>query len=262
MELYIGHKQNADAARKKALVRVAELKLQRIQEYDKNPRRCKHCDTPIEYKHKSTKKFCNSSCAASHNNTGRVLAEVAKSKQRESLQKNRYLRTNYNKRKPKICDMCKCVYQPKTHKQKFCSINCRKCFFKTEAGSNQLKAKMIKIIKEGKHKGWTHRRFEPSYPEKYFMNVLNNEQLEYIYEHKVGNFFIDFAFLDKMIALEIDGKQHKYEYYAKRDVIKDAFLNQEGWIVFRIDWFNPVNETNKEKLYKQIDNFKVLYYTD
>jgi len=44
-------------------------KLKRIEEYNKDPQRCKFCKEPIPYEKKCLKvKFCSSSCAASYNN--------------------------------------------------------------------------------------------------------------------------------------------------------------------------------------------------
>lgn len=38
-----------------------------VEEYNKNPNKCKHCDKPIDYD-KRKNKFCSSSCAATVNN--------------------------------------------------------------------------------------------------------------------------------------------------------------------------------------------------
>jgi hypothetical protein len=42
-------------------------KQERIAQYIKNPIKCKHCDISLEYDAR-TKKFCSSSCSATHNN--------------------------------------------------------------------------------------------------------------------------------------------------------------------------------------------------
>lgn len=47
-----------------------KLLLLRIEEYEKNPKLCRYCKTPIDYKFKNKKDFCNRSCAASFNNLG------------------------------------------------------------------------------------------------------------------------------------------------------------------------------------------------
>ena len=62
-----------------------------------------------------------------------------------------------------------------------------------------------------------------------------------------------------MIALEIDGKQHwENQDRIERDKRKDKILKEQGWKIFRIKWFNPVNENNKKKLYTKINEFKKI----
>ena len=63
------HKKNCLAAREKAVIRSKELKIQRINEYYKNPILCANCKTPIKYEKHKESKFCGSSCSAKFNNT-------------------------------------------------------------------------------------------------------------------------------------------------------------------------------------------------
>ena len=115
----------------------------------------------------------------------------------------------------------------------------------------------IKIrIKNGTHKGWITRN-KISYAENYFITVLTNLGLDFKREHKVGKYFIDFAFINYKIALEIDGKQHELPDRKEADRIKDIFLTSLGWKIFRIKWYNPFSK-NKNKLYSQIEEFKEL----
>ena len=121
------------------------------------------------------------------------------------------------------------------------------------------KYSMNKLVAEGKHSGWKSRKkLVPSYPEKYFMEVLNNMNIKYEYELPMGKYFIDFEIHDKMIALEIDGKQHNEINRKLSDIKKDEFLKYCGYNVVRIKWYNPINDTNKNKLYSQIEKFKKL----
>ena len=45
-------------------------KTLRVEEYNKNPSVCYHCDSPLSYDDRN-KKFCNRSCSAAHNNSKR-----------------------------------------------------------------------------------------------------------------------------------------------------------------------------------------------
>jgi hypothetical protein len=83
--------KTAEAARKKV----------RVQEYDKNPKRCLECGSPIPYEKKTRGCFCSRSCAATHNNKGvrRIGAE------------------------PRDCPNC--GERTKSSRHKFCSIKCQ-----------------------------------------------------------------------------------------------------------------------------------------
>jgi hypothetical protein len=61
------HTNNALTARKKALDSIQLRKLQRMDEYNKDPNRCIVCQHSIQYDRKKNK-FCSKSCAAIYNN--------------------------------------------------------------------------------------------------------------------------------------------------------------------------------------------------
>jgi len=75
-------------------------KEQRIKEYLKNPKRCKYCNKIIPYEEKR-KQFCNHSCSASFNNSG-------KNKQR--------------KREKTYCINCNTILG---NQAKYCSRDCQ-----------------------------------------------------------------------------------------------------------------------------------------
>lgn len=84
---------------------------------------------------------------------------------------------------------------------------------------------------------------EPSYPEKFFMEVIANEfnDKDYIYEYPIGIFSIDFAWASKRKAIEIDGKQHEQPEYQARDIRKNKFLEDSGWDLLRVKWADFFN---------------------
>jgi very-short-patch-repair endonuclease len=89
---------------------------------------------------------------------------------------------------------------------------------------------------------------EPSYPEKFFMKVIENEfeDKNYSREFPVGNFSIDFAWIDKKIAIEIDGDQHqRFQEIKERDKRKNKVLTEKGWRILRISWKDLYNESKK-----------------
>lgn len=263
MNEYLGslkHVENARAARKLGLTQIHLQKEKRIDEYNFNPSLCTECFEPMPYE-KRGNKFCSSSCAASFNNRGKTKSQNTKDKISSSLTGK--TRKNDCTREMNIeLKTCKCgtVFESKKITQVYCSRLCaRRYNGSLESAKSIISDKVKERIKNNTFTGWKSRKDKlPSYPEQYFMNLFDHEQIfGWERDKKEGRWFIDFAFNDKMIALEIDGKQHKDR--KDKDKEKDEYLKSAGWKVIRIDWFNPINETNRNKLYEQIEKFKYLY---
>ena len=112
---------------------------------------------------------------------------------------------------------------------------------------------MIKAHQEGRAHNIGESRWnnEHSYPEKWLIKVLENEfnlkeNLDYKTEYPFGRFSLDFAWPDKKICIEVDGKQHLYdEKQIERDKTKDQLLLENNWKELRIPWIecfrNPKN---------------------
>jgi very-short-patch-repair endonuclease/uncharacterized Zn ribbon protein len=247
------HKENARNAFLIARDVLSLKKQNRIKEYDQHPKQCKECNKVFSYEQRG-KTFCNSSCAASFNNSKRKLSEETRKKISKSLNGKGTLEPY-----TKICIWCKKEFITYKKNQIGC---CRSCSAKHIQSKPETKQKISlaqkKLIAEGKFVGWKSRKDkEPSYPEKYFISLFENEHIiGWERDHKIGRWFIDFAFINKKLALEIDGKQH--EERKEQDKIKDDFLINNGWKVFRVKWYNPINENNKEKIYKEIEEFKAI----
>lgn len=207
--------------------------------------KCENCEIEHlgEY---GSGRFCSNKCARGFS---------TKNKRKEINNKVSIKLTKSFNQKLKSCTCIICHKEFfKIRKAKTCSITCLNVVKKLNSRAG-AKTK----TKNKTHSGWHNRRGEQSYPEKYFTDLFNKENISgYIPERKVGKWFIDFAFEDKKIAVEIDGRQHKDEDRKKSDNEKDEFLRNLGWSVIRIDWFNPVNEKNRLLLYPQIKRLKEI----
>lgn len=99
---------------------------------------------------------------------------------------------------------------------------------------------MKKAHKEGRawNIGKSRWNNEASYPEKFFMKVIENnfDDKDYKREYPVNIYSIDFAWVNKKLAIEIDGCQHEKPQYKERDARKDKTLSENGWLVLRIKW--------------------------
>lgn len=113
----------------------------------------------------------------------------------------------------------------------------------TEETKKKISESMKKAQKEGRawNIGRSRWNNEHSWPEKWFISVLENElgqkeNIDYLTEMPFNKYSLDFAWPDKKLCIEIDGKQHQEEIQKKRDFEKDKLLNENGWTIFRIIW--------------------------
>jgi very-short-patch-repair endonuclease len=151
----------------------------------------------------------------------------------------------------------KCPYCNKNAKQKigitFRKTCCsKKCLLKdknlrpvTLEIKNKISLALKKAHKEGRHSGWAFKNTDlnnRSYPEKFFIkNVLQKYNLysKYTIKEKMpfGKYFLDFAFLELKLDLEIDGQLHfRNEQAINHDIIRDNYLKENNWVVYRIAW--------------------------
>lgn len=117
-----------------------------------------------------------------------------------------------------------------------------------ESWKKNISNGMKKAHKDGRawNIGMSRWNNEPSFPEKFFMQVINNEfeDKNYIREMPFKKYSLDFAWPNKLKCIEIDGGQHeRFEDYKKRDLEKDKLLYNNNWKVLRIKWSDMRNDT-------------------
>lgn len=116
----------------------------------------------------------------------------------------------------------------------------------TEEQKKKISDSMKKAHLEGRAHNIGESRWnnKPSYPEQWFMQVIENEfnNKNYIREYYFNKYSLDFAWPDIKKCIEIDGEQHeRFEDYKQRDIQKDKLLNEHGWQVLRIKWVECFN---------------------
>jgi very-short-patch-repair endonuclease len=172
---------------------------------------------------------------------------------------------NLSKRSEKeICPYCG-VLAGKMHKY-YCEKNPNKQIppftgkHHSEKMREHLSEERIKWLKENQTsilnayvKRW--KRI-PSYPEKWFMKVIENEfqDKNYISEMRFGKYALDFAWPEKKKCIEIDSELHKGREL--KDEEKNVFLEQNGWKIKRVWWKNIFKNTQNyiKELKEFIDN--------
>lgn len=144
-------------------------------------------------------------------------------------------------------------------KQIYCSPQ---CVGNSVEVKEKLRQKQLDKVVNGTHNGWKSRNIT-SYPEHFWTDVLNNNNISYIREDfSTKKYFLDFLLIKngKKIDLEIDGKQHLMEDRQKHDKERDKYLIENGYIVYRIPWNEINSEKGKAKMKSKIDNFLSFYY--
>ena len=171
----------------------------------------------------------------------------------------------------RVCVICETTYKPKRTKSgkfsrsKTCSKECRHQHLSKVQRDNQLK-----LIAEGRHKGWQSRN-KLSYPEKFFKKVLELngfkgkfEINKMIKKRDLGldcnsSYFLDFYFEDIKFDLEIDGSQHELIERKESDKRRDIALINNGIDVYRIKWKSINTEKGKTYMKEEIDKLiKIL----
>ena len=193
------------------------------------------------------------------------------------------LRKKYKFQKSDIDDILDNNKIKKREKSESLKIGKKKSNYKVV--STETKEKISKSLTkahfEGRHPGWSHINLDKSrrsYPEKIIFNYLNENNffdLEIEEKYPFGKYFLDFAILNKKIDLEIDGEQHYRENAIIYDNIRNQYLNDKNWIVYRISWYDLRNNRNyelnelkkfllsheiKNRFYERIENIKEKYY--
>jgi very-short-patch-repair endonuclease len=208
---------------------------------------CPVCTKPFKTQlgHKREKTVCSRKCSNTYFSESRHTEESNKKRSKSikkflekcdweyyrPIVKKQQKSRNINKQKYFLteCKNCRNITLAKYDGKIFCSRKCTTKFY------------ISKRIKEGKHKGWTSRaKCNRSYAEVYAEELLSqmgfNKHEDYEPEYHQGKWFIDFAFVDKKIAIEIDGRQHELPERKIKDAEKDAWLIKNGWSVHRIKW--------------------------
>ena len=134
--------------------------------------------------------------------------------------------------------------------------------FRNRKHTDDTKEKISISMKKAHAEGRAHNIGEcrwnnkPSWPEQWFMTVIENEftDKKYQREFPFHRFSLDFAWVEKKKCIEIDGEQHEVDVEQKRrDLQKDNLLHEDGWKLLRMPWKevfkNPKHWINKARTF-------------
>ncbi len=131
----------------------------------------------------------------------------------------------------------------------------------TEDTKKKISEKRKKFLQENPDKipyKLNHYSKGDSYPEQYFKEVFEKENIPLKFHLPVGLYELDFYNEEYKIDVEIDGEQH---YADKRivesDVRRTNFLTSQGWRVYRIRWAEYQKLSHEDKC-KVVDEVRKL----
>jgi len=172
-----------------------------------------------------------------------------------------------------------------SRKRKTCgSKECLKIERKNQVWSDESKEKQRKNrfrflsdCENRKKTAWHKKaKGELSYGENYLNNIFieNNiyEKYDVINEYPVYPYFIDFAFVNEMVAVEFDGACHFKNGFKRidHDIQRDEYLKNLGWRIYRIAYFeiedfsirdlvNFLGDPSKKQLREQLEKYKDVF---
>lgn len=177
-----------------------------------------------------------------------------------------------NGQQPKIkcyCSFCKREFSTRASRNRhenYCTENPNA---KTYVGGHpqsietkkKISSSMKKAHKEGRAGEWVGRH-ERSYAEQSWYNIFSNDLGEktFINNFFVKKYWLDFAWPDKKIYFEVDGRTHFTEDGILHDKERTEFLNNEGWtLIGRCNWseYQKLSREEKEAFVKDIEQ-KIL----
>lgn len=103
----------------------------------------------------------------------------------------------------------------------------------------------------------SHKSRGETYPEKYFREWLEKENIPFQQEYKFKLYAFDFL-VNERIDLEIDGDQHKNDKrIIEHDIKRDNKSKDAGFIVYRIIWsdYQKLNQEERETFLYDLKNF-------
>lgn len=140
----------------------------------------------------------------------------------------------------------------KKHWDKFGSPNKGKSM--SDEQKKKISISRTKILKENPDKipYMLNHSSKISYPEQYFIELFELENIDLQYHKQIGLYQLDFYNEDKKLYLEIDGEQHYQEKSIERDEKRTQNLSLKGWkLILRIRWA-------EWKTYSEIEKKKVI----
>lgn len=169
-----------------------------------------------------------------------------------------------------ICEFCGEHYDNKREHNRICSKRRHSENFKwTEEEKKQISERRKQFLKEHPEEHpWKRNTKFKSEPCEHLKTILKEKGFDFIEEYTdtrwEHNYSLDIAFLEKKIAIEINGNQHYNsnwelnEYYQKRH----DYLTSNGWNVLEIHYTWCYVENKIKEICEAIENNNTILFEE
>lgn len=126
----------------------------------------------------------------------------------------------------------------------------------SEEGRKHISEGMKLAHKEGRASSWIGKR-KRSYAEQSWFNIFSKENIEFENNYHVHPYWLDFAWPDKKIYFEVDGRTHYTTEGKLHDEKRTNFLKEHGWMLIgRCNWseYQSLSEKSKQQYIEKILN--------
>lgn len=209
---------------------------------------CSECHKIFKSLKTNKRKFCSRNCSLNHNK--KILQENREIINKKISQKLKKIDSNG------VCLYCHSDFLKQRKNSIYCSRRCKSKHLSNLPENKERVSRFFSKLTKKRHEegdcsiGWQSRnKLKLSYPEKLTFDYMENNNIDFERELKVGKYFIDFAFINKKIALEIDGRTHDDIEVIEKDTRKNDFLKKRGWIVYRIKWVDDNKHFDRLKAF-------------
>lgn len=156
----------------------------------------------------------------------------------------------------KNCKVSSGINFRKTCGDKLCKTKIFESLILSEETKNKIRIGRINYLNKKLGKTAYEKRAvgEMSYLEKTFFDICKSNDMfskyDIISEYSVYPYFIDFAFINEKIAVELDGRCHfnNGNERIEHDIKRDDILISKGWKMFRIKFNDNINDKFLELL--------------
>lgn len=211
---------------------------------------CPTCNSPIY----NTNKFCNSSCAATFNNIGKIRSLESKQKTSTTIYSKIKAGTHIFTRPPftpiNFCIICNTLIRGS---RKTCSDDCKKVHHSVH---------MANLIYNGYNPNKNRGRGKQSYLERSFEEwiKLTVPHVEYHTEYPfkrldmIKTYFADFYFPQLKLIIELDGTQHNNPKQQKYDKERDQYISQQyNLTIVRISHKEYITKTKIQEIHHLLE---------